>query len=198
MAGSDKPRWLVPKDHRTTNWILREDDPVNGTRVRTEYEDLQCPQCLKVDEDQAILRGLPKSIVIRSTVDYLSSGDDFIVVSNRFVDFCEAEGIVGFRLARLTDKYTLLLPGGSLAIFDPISCGAEFLRPCKTCGRFRETVGLFAADGLLHPIAEKVILSIAPSMESTRGRSCWFLTSCATAKILKSAKMKGLDIDPLY
>ena len=190
--------WLTPKDQKRNNWILHR-ETTSGVSLRSEYADLQCNKCLKVDELAAIERGIDADVSIHSRSDFLTSDDGLVAVSKRFRDSLASHNVssVSFVSIPASGNYFIMLPNSFAPIISD-NVGMEFHRECPACGRFRETC--------FFPVLESFAVNLDPlalnapevNQEKAGGRQFWFCGSNELVSVLKRQKFKGLEFTEAY
>lgn len=199
----NKLKWLTGSDQRASFWVHYNYDPQRGVTLRPEFVDLVCsnPKCRKLNDLEAIDRGVKwePGTKFKSMTDWFNTSDARTLVSHRFLEVCRKEGIHGFSIRQIgLEDFVLLTDGDHCAAFDQATCGMQFLRPCTTCGRFRETVLLPSSKSLQTTLDDLEILSVTPRFEGVNGRRDFFLTTSTVQKILKSQKLKGIDFSDCH
>lgn len=185
--------WLTPKDQRYNNWLLYTESS-SGVSLRPEYKDLACSKCGKLDELEAIERGISPDTTLRTSSDYLMTDDGFVCVSEALRETLTSSGVSNITYLTIAGKtdYFIALPS-VVSATDKETCDIEFHRPCGECTRFRETCFFPALESLDIPTDALALVSPAISLESVRGRKFWFCASSDVVTILKASKSKGLD-----
>lgn len=109
--------------------------------VRPRYADLACPACKKIDELEALSRGLDDQIVITTKRNIFPSFEDIKIVDGRTRDILESiDGVeISFFAFPKSPHYYVAMPK---TLIQPIP-GDEayrFFKPCKACSRFEQIV----------------------------------------------------------
>ena len=163
----------------------------------TQPEVQRCPACgemlNKWDVPLTDLR------LKRRRSDISATYDGVKTVSQRFRDVCETEGLTGLRFISLPkDKAFYAIRPIRAVRFDAVRRQTEFLNRCDVCGRYRSVVGAT-------PVCLKAGESIHPKefvwtdLEFASGDEKHPLLLCGVeaGQILKRAKLRGLDIEPI-
>ena len=163
----------------------------------TQPEVQRCPACgemlNKWDVPLTDLRLRKRRYDISATYD----GVD--VVSQRFIDVYETEGLTGLRFISLPkDKAFYAIQAVRRVAFDPTRSNTRFIDRCPTCGRYESVVGVT-------PVALKPGEKIQPKefvwtdleFASEDEKHPLLLCGVEAGQILKRAKLRGLDIEPI-
>ena len=104
---------IYPEDPVGIFFVLSTATDDRGVELRPEYLHLRCSNCGKIDEEVAVTHHLPEDFRIRSkrdaTWDVLRTADEFFLVSRRFVDVMEKEGLSGAKLLALPNEKHFML-----------------------------------------------------------------------------------------
>lgn len=57
-----------------------------GEQVRSEFADLHCEQCGKIDEWTVLHRGIPDEVRVKQPLDFANSGEGMVIVSRKVVE----------------------------------------------------------------------------------------------------------------
>jgi len=151
--------------------------------------------CGKLDEVDAIKRGIDPNITIRSKRDFIGTTDGFKVVTRRAVEAFREDGIKGLRFIPLPDQKHFV-PWPEMRVKTDLSkAGFEYVGPkCGRCGRYRGAyVGPFAIS-LTVPDDPMVVFASEIWNEDGRGRVLWLFAQEPVAKALKLKRLTGLEI----
>lgn len=182
---------LSPKDQTTDVWLFY-DFIARKVKPRSVYQHLVCPSCGKLDELGAVALGLP-SVDVVSKVDWFSTNDDWILVSERVVELCNSLKLSGVAFIPLPNATRHLLWIATGAPTDYANAGFEEKGPiCTSCTRPRERlVGPFIS-GMKVPTESSVFRSEVWN-ESVKGRYSPLFASADVVKAMKAAKISGLE-----
>ena len=186
--------WIVPKDQRHNNWLLHRDHPETGRSLRKRYSDMVCGRCKKLNELDALERGLESDVTLRARSDLVQTSDGFLCGNNKAKDLIESLGAETVRFVSLSasDKYYVLIPD-TFAPVDLEAAGMEFLRPCDQCGRFRETCGLPVSSAITFPESGVALVCPGVRLENTLGRVFWFAVHEEMKRALQQNRLTGIE-----
>lgn len=184
---------IYSNDEVNAFWVFRHIDAEGILVVRPEYDELACKNCGKIDELEALNKGLPSCIPPLPQVDAIESCDDMMFVNRRVRDVIEQACIGDARFYPLpeAEKVYLLLPTTFLLLTegDPASTMVD---KCSTCGRCRELI--WGADPPKIP-SDKHLMAFR--LESRAGLMPAWIGSQRLVSALKAMrpKLKGLFFD---
>jgi hypothetical protein len=162
--------------------------------LRTDYQDLACAFCGKINELEAIARGLPRDISLSTNLDVVESFDHMLIISSRVKSILEeiCDSDVVFHCFPSTGAYYLLMP----RVFIHASEGDSaftVVGTCKKCARYTEVVW-----GPSVPTVESKQI-MAYQLESRLGLMPSWVVSRSVVTVLKAQKpkLRGLLYDSL-
>jgi hypothetical protein len=185
---------VTPHDSINQTFVLRRIDDSGKLVVNSEYNDLVCVRCRKVDERAALARRIAETIKVRSRRPFIASSDDFYLLDER------AKQIFQSILPDLLDF--IPIPNTKFFVtltrnwFQPNENdpGFEFVdRRCPVCRRPRNVVW-----GKVPPKLGDVPRILAVNLESRLGCLPLWLVSTEVATELRqfSSKLTGMVISP--
>jgi hypothetical protein len=207
---------LSPSENRNNIWLLGYDDMEKGHLLFEKYAALVCPNCGKVDEDAAIRMGLDQCSKIASNRDYVGTDDGFILVSRRFQEAANTEGIVGMRFIALGDsRYCLMEPEpvptdvqrsgveahgpyGGTPYRTPGSRLASAEKRCVTCHRVYEHAPLPLLASMLLPENPMSVFTFSFRFEKQSGRETIAYASEAVRQAMRRNRLSGIEFDKAY
>ncbi len=185
---------LYPQDTSETVCLLHHEDATGKIVLRTQYNELQCKRCGKLDERTALASGISPDINIRTKTDLFSSYESLYLVSERLRKIIEAnpDSNVSFYDIPGSSNVFAALPN-RIYRPDPSSPTFRMSKLCPECGRYRSVVW-----GTTPPIISDACTFGVFCLENRIGMmSVWVLSESAL-DTLKNAtpKLKGLCINP--
>jgi hypothetical protein len=154
----------------------------------------RCPACKhllsKWDEDLTIV-----PIGKFRKYDFGCSYDGVHVVSTRFKAIYEEAGMTGLQFAPLARPNLFAVQTKNIVRYDPTCPGTRFLNKCETCGQF-SFVGAGTPIVLMPSSAVPPMGFAQTDLEFAEKDEKHPLLICGdeAAKILKAAKLKGLNL----
>ena len=183
---------LDEADQPLNNWILFHETP--RVEPLERYKDLRCPDCGKINECEALHRGIDPSIKIHAETDFVSTNDGLLCVSTRAAGIIRARHVWGIELLEIPNdgRYWVVRPN-PLICTDPATCGMQFLKPCAKCGRFKETRGGAGLWSMQLPENQPAIFASEIWRESARCRELDLWADEAAIELIKSSHLTGVS-----
>jgi len=128
---------IYPHDLPRAVSILRCENEAGCMELRTRYKDLACCTCGKIDEEQALQRGIDKDVRFVIRRDIFGSFEDLYIVNERgrevFDSFADAN--IAYYPIPSARGFWVAMPR---FVVQPTSKDVAFRtsNPCKECGRF--------------------------------------------------------------
>jgi hypothetical protein len=186
---------LIPDDSPVNNWLFWYEDDAGYVRPRQLYADLVCGACGKLDEIAAFARGIGPEVSIRSRRDFIELSDGMIAATKKVKDVFEQNHISGLRFVELPGGSTWALWPDTFVSVDMALAGFQFVEPkCGVCGRYQEVCVGPLSQGLRIPDNPLVVFASEVWNEDTRGRVLWLFAQEPVAKLLKKARLSGMEI----
>jgi hypothetical protein len=172
--------------------LFREGETVE---LKERYASLQCSGCGKVDEEQALKRGIDIDVQIQSKSDYVLTNDGFIVFSAKLLDLLKKEAVHGFKTQALPgDKNYVVAWPTCLVPTNSDKAGIEVHEGiCNSCGRPKVTTMLPTLSSMKIPDQEMFLFMSEIWAESRRAKEAWFTTTASVVALLKRAKITGVE-----
>lgn len=171
------------------------DETLQKMTLRTEYRDLACSKCGKIDELQALERGLADDIEVPYERDFSSSFELLPIVSLRMRNLLAgwADAIRYYALPA-APGYFVAMP--HLLLWpDPLNPAFRVFGQCAACGRSTEVVWGREPLTLDRQFDVGVFW-----FEKHRGASAIWVVSQPVVRALKEAKprLRGIMFEPLW
>jgi hypothetical protein len=179
----------------SNHWLFWEEDARGVLRPRSEFGDLVCTACGKLDELRALQRGPLRRLAFRSKRDVLWSNDDFLVVSARAVRALRGVGVGGVEWVAIEGgEYHAIRPM-VLVETNVDLAGFEYHGGiCAVCRRPKEACVGPMRRSLARPPDPLLLFASEIWSESVRGRRTrLFVTPTAVAAI-RPLGLKGLEL----
>jgi hypothetical protein len=177
---------------RCVSLFFRDSD--NGRlEARPRYRHLVCASCGKVDEDRALDCGVDESFATGSRLDWLRTADDQVCVSEKFKLMFEACGFEGLRFVPTASPKCFVAVCTLLVEVDPALAGFKQKGLCGACGRPTERYEGPFIDGLDVPANAGAFFAAKTRNENARASYRPIFASSGTVKVLRAAKMTGID-----
>ena len=189
------PFILFTQDIRPQHWLFWTHDAAGCLIPRVEFKDLVCAECGKLDELAALARGVPASLKIKSRHDFISSDDDFVLVSawaRTFLASLHLQGVEFLSMPSDPNYFVLLptclLPTADLTSFTIVG------EPCASCGRYREVAGFPELASRPIPTDGSWLFGSQFRSESVRGRRSLPFVTDDVASAIVAAKLTGVEL----
>lgn len=183
----------MPSHDLSDTWLFFEDDQNERLVVRKEYSDLQCSCCGKINEDEAIRRGISQNFIVKSSKDWMATSEGWICVSGRFREFVSSEHIDGLNFIESPGNVFVIRSNKIVATDEQIA-GFENHGLCNQCGRYRERlVGPLVAS-LAVPKEDRAFFASEIQNENARASYRTLFATPGLVKVLRKEKFKGLSI----
>jgi len=190
---------LYPEDTQNADWLFFKDDRNDHLTIRSEYKDLACSLCGKLNEEAAIQKGIAGDFIIKSKLDWHGSFDDQIIVTKRFKDIVESENFQGLNFISIpndSDRFLVLCT--CLVSTNEEMAGFENNNLCSKCGRYEERLVGPLLQGMELPSSDLTFFASEIANENSKVSYRPIFASETIIKILKKWKIKGLDIVPAF
>lgn len=180
-------------DDTQEHWLFFED--VGGRlKVRTEYRDLACSSCGKIDEQAALRRGVSSNFAVRAKKDWIGTSDDYVCMTLRLRNIIESNGFRGLVFLEIPEAPNhFVVNCVNLVRTDEVKAGFENHGKCPTCGRFADRLIGPLIDGMAVPTEDDTFFASAIANESVHVSYRPIFASERIVKVLKAAKIKGVD-----
>lgn len=184
---------LWPRDQSRDNWVLfRKTKPSakqrpelgsafyrffgnpiapGGLQIRSQYQDLLCPDCGGYDPYEAFPFGFENDIKVRINGDFGYSNDDLLLISRRMLEILEQEHVGGFETKPVGNEGWF-----ALRVTCVVEADAHAIKrvgeSCPTCQRPQEAFGIYKRLGQLTlPLAANTFFTARPMRCSPFRRS---------------------------
>lgn len=142
---------------------------------------------------------MPEVIISKKTTALSATYDGQVIVSREFKEFCLQQGYRGLSfLEFLHDKEHFHLIVTPQVQFDSARRQTQFSCLCRTCGNYRQVIGALPAFlQVTEPLADgfyRTDLLFASGNE----KHPLIIVGVETRSKLKTAKLKGLELEPAY
>ena len=179
----------------TLSTIYGHDNDLHFFHDRQDVD--RCPSCgALIRKWQEDLSAITIKRKLRYDVSY--SYDGVLVVSPRFVDTYEAEGMTGLAFTELQRGYRAIMATRIVA-FDAAARQTRFEGKCAVCGIHESVIGAAPAF-LVAPVEVDTLEFVRTDLEfgSDDEKSPVHICGQAAAAALRAAGMKGLDLEPVH
>ena len=169
----------------------------NGLYFFYDRDDVRrCPACAaltrKWEEDLSVV-----AIDKKSHYDISYSYDGVLVVSRRFREVYEAEGMTGLEFSELQCGY-YAVTATRIVVFDAKSRQTRFENKCADCGEYESVTGATPAFLLASPEVAAMEF-VRTDLEFGSGDEKGPVLVCgeSAGEALRIAKMRGLELGPV-
>jgi hypothetical protein len=165
-----------------------------GRELRDRYRDLACPGCGRIDEFEALRRGIDAEISLpKKTPDFFNSDDHFPIVSKKFRSALSAvpDSAVQYYPFPSDPTHHVAIPTARF----PTTASAAFRAEgkCGQCGRANWT----GWGSELFQFSGEVAVCAFVFEEMQCAEPVW-LVSEEIAAVLKKSDLKGFDLHPYF
>jgi len=197
--------WLVPKDQRQNNWFLYDEVP--PVVLRKRYQWLQCAECGKIDEDQALLSGLDADVQLKARSDIVQTSDEVLCFSEKTRKIYELNNLTGLEFMDIPKdfKYKIAFPTHILDV-DLKTAAFQYQEPCivagielpggfcTLCGRNKGGAYVGPLKGSFD-LPNNPLTICAPSInrENSRGKIYWILVSEVVKNLFQLSHVTGAE-----
>ena len=126
--------------------------------------------------------------------------DGIMVVSAHFKEIYESKILVGLRFVSLPEDVDLFqIKATEIVPFDAERRGTRFEKQCPSCGHFESVVGatpVYLKEGSVIPDFGFVRTDL--EFATADEQHPLFLCGLSAGRILRSAKLRGLDLEKVY
>ena len=184
--------WSV--DDEASHWLFYCDDRQNRLVVRPEYRDLTCSGCGKVNESEALRRGVSTGFVVRSQKDWIGTAEGWVCVSQRFRDVVEQNDIGGLSFLTIpSNSGHFVVEFTCLVSTNADKAGFDCKNPCVVCGRYQEKlVGPFL-ESMTLPEAKKTVFVSEQANENVKAAYRPAFADRMVVKLLRESNIVGID-----
>lgn len=185
---------LCPIDDRRDHWVFYSDDAHDHLVVRPQYGDLVCGGCGKVNEDAALERGVSPDFLVRSSKDWLGTGESWVVVTSAFQQVVQDNNLQGLTFVSMpSDEEHYLAICTCLAQTDREKAGFQTKNRCSVCRRPGERYEGPLVDGLVVPESPMTFFSSEVANESVKASYRPIFAQKPLVDILKRHAISGID-----
>lgn len=212
---------LFPLENRQNIWLFGYDDPTCGHQPFEQYSDLICPNCGKLDEWQAVRRGIDAKVRVKSkkdaTRDMLGTDDGFWLVTRVLRRALDGKGIVGLEYHELPGDERFLLAIPERVETDVANAGVQVHGPfgdssysrtaqrrehpdhrCITCNRSFELTLQPALKSMVLPKHDLMFFRPNLRFEKQFGEQILMFASELTYASLRELNLKGAEFVVAY
>lgn len=186
---------VVSEDVRQSPYVFFDFDRRYGLKIREQYLDLRCKECGKINEVEALERGIPAAIVISKKMpDFFSSSEGIKIVSRETRLVLDSINHVNIRYYPFPSdpKFFFALPENLI----PVTTDNAAFRTEGYCSRCKRVGSCTLGPELYLLPADFVIGAFLFECE-TNVTPLWL--ACEHVVIsLKRAKLKGLEFHPYF
>jgi hypothetical protein len=198
MIESETHYELMPDGDPTDEWIFwKWDDQSDGLRLRPGLAHLMCSACGKIDEIAALQIVDLAEVHFSGRMDVLSSGEDWLIVSDTMLGALKMESIAGWTSRKIdgSPRFSILI--ASLEVPTKLElAGFEEHDPCPKCGRPQERLCGPLGQGMEIPREVATLFRSSIWNESGRGKVPRIFATVQAVRLLKKHKLRGLVVIP--